>query len=143
MKFFSDICMKCLNPQVRINKMVNKHTVDCHPILSELTSRIHSLTFLWFLMGFIFSLECFLSFFSCFLNYFARCQHKSFKLMVLRLLKNAFVSQKVKHVCSFLLMCLSKNLPHVLIITTPGRRKLPISPKQLFLYFSSAEKMKK
>ena len=31
-----------LNPQVRINKMVNKHIVDYHPILSQLISRIHS-----------------------------------------------------------------------------------------------------
>ena len=31
-----------LNPQVRINKMVNKHTVDYHHIPSQLISRIHS-----------------------------------------------------------------------------------------------------
>ena len=31
-----------LNPQVNINKMVNKHIVDYHPILSQLISRIHS-----------------------------------------------------------------------------------------------------
>ena len=36
-------------------------------------------------------------------------------------------------------MSLSKNLPQVLTITTPGRRKLIISQKQAFLYFSSAE----
>ena len=34
-----------LNPQVRINKMVNKHIVDYHPILSQLISRIHSYFF--------------------------------------------------------------------------------------------------
>ena len=37
-------------------------------------------------------------------------------------------------------MFLSENLPQVFIITTPGRRKLPISPKQRFLYFSSPER---
>ena len=30
-----------LNPQVRINKMVNEHTADYHSNPSELTSRIH------------------------------------------------------------------------------------------------------
>ena len=55
MKFFSDICMKCLNPQVSISKMVSKHNVDYHPSPLELTSRIHSLMFLWTpsLAGFI------------------------------------------------------------------------------------------
>ena len=43
-------------------------------------------------------------------------------------------------ICSFLLMSETKNLPQVLIITTPGRRKLPISHKQLFLYFSPTER---
>ena len=43
-------------------------------------------------------------------------------------------------ICSFLFMSLSKNLPQVLIITTPCRRKLTISPKQCFLYFSPTER---
>ena len=56
MKCFSDICMECLNPQVSISKMVNKHNVDYRPSPSELTSRIHSLMFLrnpglsWFIL---------------------------------------------------------------------------------------------
>ena len=56
MKFFLDICMKYLNPQVSISKMVNKHNVDYRPSPSELTSRIHSLMFLrnpglsWFIL---------------------------------------------------------------------------------------------
>ena len=92
MTFFSDIYMKCLNPQVTINKMVNEHTGDYHTSLSELTSRIHLLIFLRIPNGFIFSPECFLNFFSNL--YFAPC----FKFMVLRLLENAFVSQKVESV---------------------------------------------
>ena len=36
-----------LNSQVRINKMINELNVDYHPSPSELTSRIHSLIFLW------------------------------------------------------------------------------------------------
>ena len=39
-----------LNPQVRINKMVNEYTVDYRP--SELTSRIHPFIFLWTPKGF-------------------------------------------------------------------------------------------
>ena len=62
MELFSDICMKCLNPQVRISKMVNEHTVDYHPSPSELTSRIHPLIYLWTAKGFIFSPEYFLNF---------------------------------------------------------------------------------
>ena len=35
-----------LNAQVKINKVVNKHTVDYHPSPSELTSTIHHIIFL-------------------------------------------------------------------------------------------------
>ena len=48
-----------LNPQVRINKMVNKHTVNYHPSPSQLISRINPLIFLWTPNGFI-SQESFL-----------------------------------------------------------------------------------
>ena len=145
MKFFSDIPMKYLNPQVKINKMINEHTVNYHSSPSELTLRIHPLIFLWTPKGFIFSPKCFLNFFSNL--YFAPCQWKTFKLMVLRLLENAFVSQKVEPV-HFHLNALSKNPPQVLITTTyhyhyhsrPGRRKLTISPKKRFLQFSSTER---
>ena len=57
----------------------------------------------------------------------------------LRLLQNTFVIQKVESV-HFYLMSLTKNLPQVLIITTSGRRKLTIFPKQRFFYYSSAER---
>ena len=69
-----------LNPQVRINKMVNEHTVDYQPSPSELTSRIHPFIFLKAHKGFISP------------EYFSQ---KSFKFMVLRLLANAFMSQKL------------------------------------------------
>ena len=47
--------------------------------------------------------------------------------------------QESKH---FLEICMKffSNLPQVLIITSPGKRKLTISPKQRFFYFSSAER---
>ena len=62
-KLFSEICMKCLNRQVRIKKMVNEDIVDYHPSSSELTSRIHPLIFLWTPMGFILFPEYFLNFY--------------------------------------------------------------------------------
>ena len=73
-----------LNPQVRIKKMVNEHTVDYHPSPSQLISRIHPLIFLWTPKGFI-SPESFLNFF---LNlYIPPWLRKSFKFIVLRLLQ--------------------------------------------------------
>ena len=55
--------MKCLDPQVRINKMVNEHAVNYHPSPSELILRIHTFIFIWTPKGFIFSPERFLNFF--------------------------------------------------------------------------------
>ena len=57
--FFSE---NYLNTQVRINKMVNKYTVDYHPSPSQIISRIHPLIFLWTPKGCI-SPESFLNFF--------------------------------------------------------------------------------
>ena len=73
-----------LNPQARINKMVNKHTNDYHPITSQLISRIQTPIFLWTPKGFI-SSESFLNFF---LNlYIPPWLRKSFKFIVLQLLQ--------------------------------------------------------
>ena len=84
-----------LNPQVRINKMVNKHTVDYKPSTWQLTSRIHPLIFLWTPKGF-FSPESFLIFSETGIPPWLR---KSFKFIVsLRLPVNTFVSQKIESV---------------------------------------------
>ena len=53
---FSDICMKCRNPQVRINKMVNEHTVDYHPSPLESTSR-YTLSYFYGLLKGLHSLQ--------------------------------------------------------------------------------------
>ena len=91
---------ECLNPQVRSNKMVNEHLVDYHLSPSELTSRIHPLIFLWIPKGF--SCPEYLSIFFSNL-YIPPWLRKSFKFMVLRLLKNTFVNQKFEslHFYSF------------------------------------------
>ena len=84
-----------LNPQVKINKMVSKHTVYYHPNPSQLTSRIHSLIFLCTPKRYI-SPEFFLEFF---LNlYIPPWLRKSFKFMVLRLLADTFLSEKIESV---------------------------------------------
>ena len=85
---------RCLNSMVRINKKVNKHTFDYHPSPLELTSTIHPSIF-WTPKGF-FSPEYFLNFF---LNlYISQWLQKSFKFMVIRLLKKTFVIQKVESI---------------------------------------------
>ena len=79
---------------MRINKIVNKHTVDYHPSPSQLISRIHTLIFLWTPKGFI-SPESFLNFF---LNlYIPPWLQKSFKFSV-KITANTFVSQKIESV---------------------------------------------
>ena len=132
MKIFSDICMKYLNAQeVRIKKILNKHTVDYHAIPSELTSRIHPLTFLWTPKGFIFSPECFLNFFK---PVFHTMIAEKFQIHGVKITGKCICESK-SWICSFLLMFRSKNLSQVLIITFAGRRKSTISPKQCFFTF--------
>ena len=77
------------DPQFRIKKTVNEHTVDYHPSPSELTSRIHPVIFLWTFKGFIFP-----EFFSIFCSnlYIPPWLRKSFKFISLSLLENALVS---------------------------------------------------
>ena len=83
-----------LKLQARINKMVNKHTVDYHPSPSQLISKIHTLIFLCTRKGFI-SPESFLNFF---LNlYIPPWLQKSFKFSV-KITANTFVSQKIESV---------------------------------------------
>ena len=112
------------NSQVRINKMVNKHTVDYQPSPSQLISRIHLLIFLW-TPKWVTSRESFLSFS---LNlYILPWLWKSFKFIVLRLLPNTFVGQN--HFYSFP----PSKTPPGFCHYPPGRRKLPIPPEQHFL----------
>ena len=86
--FFSE---NYLNPQARISKMVNKHTVDYHPSPSELISRITP--------SYFYGLQRGLSRRNFFINlYIPPWLWKSFKFMLLRLLANTFVSQKIESV---------------------------------------------
>ena len=116
-----------LNPHVRINKMVSKHTVDYHPSAAQLISRIHHLIFLWIPKGFI-SPESLLNFF---LNlYIPPWLRKSFKFTVLRLLQ---IHLQVKKLNLFIFTHAPKqNFPPSFYHYPPGRRELPISPEQCF-----------
>ena len=101
-----------LNPQVRINRMVNKHTVNYNPSPSQLTSRIHPLIVLCTPKGFI-SPESFSNFF---LNlHIPPWLQKCFKFMA-----NTFVSQKIKSV-HFYSYPQAKLSPRVLSL--PPRQK--------------------
>ena len=125
-----------LKPQVRINKTVNKHTVNYLPSTSQLTSRIFLVKFMWTTTGFI-SPE-FLNFS---LNlYIPPWLRKNFKLMVLRLLANTFVSQKSESVHFY--PCLQVKLSRRFYHYPLGRRKLPTPPGQRFLkiYFFPSRK---
>ena len=97
--------------------MVNKHAVNYHLSPSQLISRIHPLIFPWTLKVFI-SPESFLKFF---LNlYIPSWWRKSFKFIVLRLLANTFVSQKIESV-HFYLCTQAKISPRFLSL--PPRQK--------------------
>ena len=108
-----------LNPQVKISKMVNKHTVNYHPSPSQLISRIHPLVFLWTPKGFM-SPELFLNFF---LNlYSPPWLQKSFKFIVPRLLQiHLWVNMPPR-----------KSLSQVFIITPQADKNCPFHLKSVF-----------
>ena len=136
-----------LYPLVRINKTVNEHTVNYHPSPSELTSTIHPLIFPWTPKGYI-SPAYFLNCFSR--NYiYPTMFAEKFQIHGVKITEK-YICESKNSICSFLILHpppsppppkKKKNLPQVFIITTQGRRKLSISPKQRFLkiYFSPAE----
>ena len=127
---------ECLNHQVRIYKMLIKHTVDYHPSPSEITSGIHSFIFLWTSRGFMFP-EYFLIFFSNL--YISRWLKKLFQIHGVQII-GKYIYESKNWIWSLLLIPPSKTLSQVFIVATPGRSKLPISPKESFLkiYFSPA-----
>ena len=133
MKFFADISVKCFNPQVGINKMVNEHTVDYHPSPSELTSNIHLVIFLWTPEGFKLSPEYFWIVFSNL--YIAPWLQKSFKFMMLRLLGKAFVSQKIESV-HFYLCPQTKIYPRFLSLPLQAGGNYPFPPHNVFCILS-------
>ena len=118
-------------------EMVKKHTADCHPSPSELTSRIHPLIFLWTPKGCIYPI---------FLEFFLKPGYptkvvEKFQILGVKI-TGKYICELKSWICLFLLMSPSKILPQILIITTPGWRKLPISPQTMFflnLFFPSSK----
>ena len=109
-KLFSE---NYLNPQVRINKMVNKHTVDYHPSPSQIPARVHPFIFLWTQEG-VYLSRIFLEFF---LNLYIPPFHSK------------------KWICLFYLMHPSKTLPQVFIITRQAEGDYPFLPNSIFWIF--------
>ena len=108
--------------------MVNKHTVDYHPSLSQSISRTQALIFLSTPNGFSFP-ESFLKFF---INlYIPPWLQKSFKFIVLRLLQ---IHLWVKKLNLFIFTYASKqNSTPGFYHYLPGTRELSIPPEQHFL----------
>ena len=129
------IFLERLNPQFRINKMANKHTVNYHPSPSEFTSKnlFLPLTFLWTPKGSI-PPEFLLDFFSNL--YIPPWLQKGFKFMVLRLLENTFESKESVYSCSQ-----AKLSPRFLSELLQTEEIYLFPPKQsvLKIYFSTAE----
>ena len=116
------------NPQVRINKIVDKQTADYHPNPpSQLISSIQPLIFLWTPEGFIYP-ESFLDFF---VNlYIPPWLRKSFKFIVSRLLQ---IHLWVKKLNLFIFTHAPKqNSPPGFYHYPPGRRALAIPIEQPF-----------
>ena len=114
------------NPYVRINKMVNKHTVDYHPSSSQLISTIYPLILLQTPKGFL-SPESFLNFF---LNlYIPPWFRKSFKFSV-EITANTFVSQKFVPV-HFYSCPQAKLFPRFLSLC-PGQTGIAHTPRTAF-----------
>ena len=104
-----------------------KYTVHCQPSPSELTSRIHPLIFLWTLKGCIYPI---------FLEFFLKPVYptkvvEKFQILGVKI-TGKYICELKSWICLFLLMFPNKILPQTLVITTPGVRKLPISPQTMF-----------
>ena len=116
-----------LNPQVKINKMVNKHTEHYHRSPSQLISRIHPFIFPCTFKGFISSES--LNFFQNL--YIPPWLWKSFKFIALRLLTNTSVRQKIESV-HFYSWLQAKLSPRILSFSL-RQKEVAHSSKQRFL----------
>ena len=119
-----------------MNKMVNKHTADYHPIPSESTSRIHPLIFLWALRVFSLTNISWIFCQTCISHHACR----NFWIYgIILLLENKFVSQKIEflHFYSYPPSILPPGFYH-----HHSRQKKHISTEHCFLeiYFSPAER---
>lgn len=113
-----------LNPQIRINKIINKCSVNYHPSHSGLTSSVHNLIFQE-------------NFSQIFLEFSLK---PAFLIMVVGnfqnlwcsdYLENAYMGQKIESRHFYL--CPTEFLLQVLISTLPpGRAKFLFPPRQIF-----------
>ena len=111
--------------------MLSKHAINYHPSPSQLISRIHILIFLWTPKGVPKGFISPESVLNIFLNlYSPPWLQKRFRFIVLRLLLIHFW---VKRLNLFIFTHAPKqNSPPGFYHYPPGRRELPIPPKQYF-----------
>ena len=122
-----------LNPQVKINKMVNKHTEHYHRSPSQLISRIHPFIFPCTFKGFISSES---------LNFFPKPVYSTmvvekFQIYSVRLLTNTFVRQKIESV-HFYSWLQAKLSPRILSFSL-RQKEVAHSSEQRFLNTFIAE----
>ena len=123
-----------LNSQARIKKIVNKHTVDYHPSLSQLISRIHTLIFLWTPKGFI-SPRIFLDFFPK--PVYSTIMEK-FQIYSVRITANTFMSIKL-NLFNFT-HASKRNSPHVSSLSSSQTRIAHFSRVAFLKIFFPEEK---
>ena len=124
-----------LNSQARIKKIVNKHTVDYHPSLSQLISRIHTLIFLWTPKGFI-SPRIFLDFFPK--PVYSTMVMEKFQIYSVRITANTFMSIKL-NLFNFT-HASKRNSPHVLSLSSSQTRIAHFSRVAFLKIFFPEEK---
>ena len=113
---------ECLNPKVRINKMVNKPNVNYQPSPSGLTSSYQPMMNDTLCLSIDHLQLCLFREILFFRAAYPIIIGESFKFMVFRLLENVFAIQKIESINVY--SCLSgKSSPEVLSSHT-GRRKL-------------------
>ena len=121
--------------QARIKKIVNKHTVDYHPSLSQLISRIHTLIFLWTPKGFI-SPRIFLDFFPK--PVYSTMVMEKFQIYSVRITANTFMSIKL-NLFNFT-HASKRNPPHVSSLSSSQTRIAHFSRVAFLKIFFPEEK---
>ena len=117
-----------LNPQVRINKMVSEYSVNCHTSPSGLTLRIQPLSYF---SGFLWGLSLSRIFDEFVLKHvYPTMIGKIFKFMVLRLLDNVFVSEKIKSINFY--SCPQAKLSARFSSSPPRQKEITHFPKAAF-----------
>ena len=122
--------------KIRINTVVNKHTVDYQPSPSGLTSRIHPLIFRWRPQGSISPDNSWIFSQTCIFHHGENFSYgENFQIYGVKITGKC-ICQSKKLIFLFIFSCPWANSLQILIITPTGRKILHISPRQLFFWKS-------